>query len=86
LRKSWRAFSISRRGGDFIEKTKNYEGHIYVKGNLQKILNTQELNSVNSTVSVLFFSEDISAKQARDSLKTLKIILDEIVEQEESNG
>jgi len=66
-----------------MQKSKNYDGHIYVKGDLQKILNTQELNSVNSTKTVLFFSDDVSARQARDSLKTLKMILDEIVEEDE---
>jgi hypothetical protein len=69
-----------------MEKTKNYDGHIYVKGNLQKILNTQELNSVNSSISVLFFSEDISLKQARDSLRTIKIILDELITEEENSN
>ena len=69
-----------------MEKSKNYDGHIYVKGNLQKILNTQELNSVNSSISVLFFSEDISLTKARDSLKTLKVMFDELINEEESKN
>ena len=69
-----------------MQKTKNYDGHIYVKGNLQKILKTQELIAVNSTISVLFFAEDISLKQARDSLKTLKTILDEMIKNEDDKN
>jgi len=69
-----------------MEKSKNYDGHIYVKGNLQKILNTQELNSVNSSTSVLFFPDDVPLKTVKESLKTIKIFLNELIAEEERNN
>jgi len=69
-----------------MEKSKYYDGHIYVKGNAQEIFKTKELNTVRSAVSLLLFSEDISLKQARDSLRTIKIILDELIKEEENSN
>jgi len=67
-------------------KTKNYDGHIYVQKNLQQILNTSELNSANSSISVLLFPDDVSLKRARDSLKTIKAVLDDMISKEEEEN
>jgi len=69
-----------------MSKTKNYDGHIYIKENLQEILNTPELNHIKSSVSVLFFPENVSLKKARNSLKTIQTILDELIKEEDESN
>ena len=64
------------------QKSKNYRGHIYVKKNLQRILNTPELLSISSATSVLFFPENVSLKQVKQSLKTIEVNLNDLIKKE----
>ena len=65
-----------------LSKTKNYDGHIYVKEELQAVLNTPELRHVNSSVSVLFFPDNISLQQIKDSLMTITANIDDLIRKE----
>jgi len=66
---------------------KNYDGHIYIKNNLKEILNTDELNTINSSVSVLLFPSNVTLEQAAESLKTIRtIIKDQIKRRDEMDG
>ena len=64
-------------------KTKNYNGHLYIKGNLQEILNTSELNHVNSAISILFFPNNVSLQKAKESLKIIETNLNDMIKKEE---
>lgn len=65
-----------------LSKTKNYNGHIYVKGELQNILNTSELHHIKSSISVLFFPDNITLKQIKQSLKTIEANIDDLIRKE----
>ena len=65
-----------------VSKSKNYDGHIYVKDDLQRILNTTELKYVNSAISVLFFADNVSLERAKDSLKVIEAVIDDLIEKE----
>ena len=65
---------------------KNYKGHIYIKNDLQEILNTEELQTVSTANSVLFFPSNISLEDALDSLKTLEVNLRDKINREGKYG
>lgn len=66
---------------------KNYGGHLYVKGHLQEILKTSEIDYVESSDSILLFPTNISLKRARDTLEVIKAGFDDrIAKEEEENN
>ena len=64
-------------------KIKNYDGNLYLKGNLKEILHTDTLNAYYCSSSVILFPEDVSKDQAIESLKTLKVILEDYRKKED---
>lgn len=57
--------------------SKRYGGYIYIKEHLQDILNTNILKSANSSISVLFYPDDISIEQVISSLETIRTNLED---------
>lgn len=66
--------------------SKMHNDRIYIKDELRSVLNTQELNHVNSAVSVLFFPDSVSLKRAKESLKIIETNLDDLIRKEEEES
>jgi hypothetical protein len=57
--------------------SKRYGGYIYIKEHLQNILNTDILKSTTSSISVLFYPEDVPIEKVISSLETIKTNLED---------
>jgi hypothetical protein len=63
-------------------KNKNYNGHIYAKDDVQAVLNTQEIGYIKTPVSVLYFPDNVSLHQVKQSLKTMNVLVNELIRKE----
>jgi len=63
-------------------KNKNYDGHIYAKNDVQAVLNTKELGYIKTPVSVLYFPDTVSLQQVKQSLKTINVLVNELIRKE----
>jgi len=57
--------------------SKRYGGYIYIKEHLQRILNTKILKSSNSSISVLFYPDNVPLEKVVASLDTIKTNLED---------
>ena len=72
---------------DMKRKITNHDGLIYLKGNLKKILGTEEIDYIETEDTVLLFPTNISLKRAKSTLKTIQTIFDyKIAKEEEENN
>jgi len=66
-----------------VSKLKIYDNRIYLKDDLQKILDKEELQYINGTNAVLFFPDEVSLQRVKESLKVINTILEALIKDEE---
>jgi len=66
-------------------KIKNYDGKVYLKGELQEFLNTPNLRVIANAEAAVFFSDNIPLKRVLASLKVLEQDLKNRIEIEKAN-
>ena len=64
-------------------EVKNYDGQIYLKEELKKVLNTPTLKVVAGDDAILLFAEKASLGKVRKSLKVILKIIENRIEAEE---
>lgn len=57
-------------------EVKNYDGQLYLKDELKKILNSNPLRALANAKTVVLFPDDISLEAVRNSLEVLLMDVD----------
>lgn len=52
-------------------EVKNYDGQIYIKGDLRKILNTDTLRCLANAKAVVLFSNDVDLTRVKKSIEVI---------------